>query len=173
GVVTAVLAALAAFVVRDRPDAMGAPPPGARPARAASLGDVVRGIPLVIGNARTWPPALAAAGIYATELAFVGLWGVPYLTQVYGFDRVRSANTLALVAVGMMIGAPVVGWLSDRWLGRRRLPFVAFLAVYAACWLPLALPDLRPAPTMLGPLFFVMGLSGSCLVLVWTCAREV
>jgi len=152
---------------------MGLTPLARPPARAASLADVLRGIPLVVGNARTWPPALAASGVYATELAFVGLWGVPYLTQVYGFERVRAANTIALVAIGMMVGAPVVGWLSDRWLGRRRLPFVGFLGVYAACWLPLALPGLRPAPTMLGPLFFLMGLSGSCLVLVWACAREV
>jgi sugar phosphate permease len=173
GAVTALLAALAAFVVRDRPEAMGFTPLAPRPARAASLADVLRGIPLVVGNAHTWPPALAASGVYATELAFVGLWGVPYLTQVYGFDRVRAANTIALVAVGMMVGAPLVGWLSDRWLERRRLPFVGFLGVYAACWLPLALPGLRPAPTMLGPLFFLMGLSGSCLVLVWACAREV
>jgi len=173
GAVTALLAALAALVVRDRPEAMGFISLAPRPARAASLADVLRGIPLVVGNAHTWPPALAASGVYATELAFVGLWGVPYLTQVYGFERVRAANTIALVAVGMMVGAPLVGWLSDRWLGRRRLPFVGFLGVYAACWLPLALPGLRPAPTMLGPLFFLMGLSGSCLVLVWACAREV
>jgi sugar phosphate permease len=173
GGVTALLAALAAFVIRDRPESMGFSSLGPRRARAASLADVLRGIPLVIRNARTWAPVLAATGVYATEIAFLGLWGVPYLTQVYGFERVRAANTIALVAVGMMVGSPLIGWISDRWLGRRRLPFIAFAGIYAACWLPLALPGLRPAPTMLGPLFFLIGLSGSCLVLVWACAREV
>jgi sugar phosphate permease len=173
GGVTALLAALCALVVRDRPEAMGWPALATRPPRAASLAGVLRGIPMVVGNPRTWPPALAASGVFATELAFVGLWGVPYLTEVHALDRVRAANTLALVAIGMMIGSPFVGWLSDRWLLRRRLPFVGFVAVYAACWLPLALPGLRPPPTVLGPLFFLMGLSGSALVLVWACAREV
>ena len=146
---------------------------GPRAARAATLTDVLRGIPLVVGNRRTWPPVLAAAGVYATEIAFLGLWGVPYLMQVYGFDRVGAANTVALIAIGLIVGAPLVGWLSDRWLVRRRLPFVGFALVYAACWLPLALPGWRLEAAMLAPLFFVLGLSSSGFILVWACAREV
>jgi sugar phosphate permease len=173
GAVTVLLATLAVLLIRDRPEALGLPPVNPGHARAGTLGEVLRGIPGVIGNARTWPPVLAAGGVYATEIAFLGLWGIPYLTQVYGFDRVRAANTLALLPVGMMVGSPLVGWLSDRWLGRRRLPLVAFSAVYAACWLPLALPALRPAPAMLWPLFFLMGFASAGLVLVWACVREV
>jgi sugar phosphate permease len=173
GALTALAAALAAFVVRDHPEALGWSPLHPRARRAASLPDVVRGIPMVIGNVRTWPPVLAAAGIYATQITFVGLWGVPYLVQVYGLDRVRAANAIAFVAIGVIVGAPLVGWLSDRWLRRRRLPFAAFTFVYATCWLPFAFPALRPSPDMLPPLFFVMGLSASALALVWACAREV
>jgi len=173
GVLTALFATLAACLIRDRPEALGLPAVGLRRARAGTLAEVLRGIPSVIGNARTWPPVLAAAGVYATQVAFFGLWGVPYLTQVYGFDRVSAANTLALVPVGLIVGAPLVGWLSDRWLGRRRLPFVVFAAAYAACWLPLALRGLRPAPEMLAPLFFLMGFASAGFVLVWACVREV
>ena len=173
GAATALAALLAVFVIRDRPEAMGWPPLHRQPTRATTLADVLRGIPMVVGNARTWPPVLAAAGIYAAQVTFVGLWGVPYLTQVYGFDRVRAANALAVVAVGTIVGAPLVGWLSDRWLRRRRLPFVGCTLIYAACWLPLAFPALRPSPAMLTPLFLLMGLSASGLVLVWACAREV
>ena len=173
GAATLVLTLAAVIVVRDRPEGSGIVRAGARAARALSLAEVLRGIPMVVGNARTWPPVLAAAGVYASQIAFLGLWGVPYLTQVYGFDRVRAANTLALVAMGMMVGSPLVGWLSDRWLVRRRVPFVMFAALYAACWLPLAVPGWRVAPAALPPLLFVMGLSSSGLVLVWACAREV
>ena len=173
GVFTSMLAGAAALVVRDRPESIGIRSVGPRTARATSLPDVLRGIPMVLGNRRTWPPVLAGAGVYATEIAFLGLWGVPYLTQVYGFDRVRAANTISLVAVGMIVGSPLIGWLSDRWLVRRRVPFVGFTAVYAACWLPLALPGWRLEPALLPVLFFLMGVSGSGLVLVWACAREV
>jgi sugar phosphate permease len=111
--------------------------------------------------------------VYATEIAFLGLWGVPYLTQIYGFDRVRAASTISLVPIGMIVGSPLVGWLSDRWLVRRRVPFVGFTAVYAACWLPLALPGFRLEPALLPALFFLLGLSSAGFVLVWACAREV
>jgi sugar phosphate permease len=173
GVLTALFAALSALLIRDRPEALGLPPVTARPARAATLLDVLRDIPAVIGNARTWPPVLAAGSVYATLIAFLGLWGMPYLTQVYGFTRVHAATTLAFLALGLIVGSPFVGWLSDRWLARRRLPFAVFALLYAACWLPLALPSLRPSPAMLPGLLFVMGLVSTGFVLVWACVREV
>ena len=173
GAVTALFAALSALLIRDRPEALGLPPVVARPARAATLRDALRGIPSVVGNARTWPPVLAAAVVYATLIAFLGLWGMPYLTQVYGFTRVHAATTLSLLAIGLIVGSPLVGWLSDRWLARRRLPFVVFSILYAACWLPLALPGMRPPAAMLPVLFFVMGVTSTGFVLVWACVREV
>ena len=174
GAVTAAVAVLAALFIRDTPEAVGLPRINTGGARsAASFDELWRGGLAVAGNLRTWPPVLATAGIYATKIAFLGLWGVPYLTQIYGFDRVRAANHVALIAIGLILGAPLIGWLSDRWLGRRRLPFVAFALVYAACWLPFGVPRFAPSAAMLGPLLFLMGLSASGLVLVWTCVREV
>jgi len=173
GAITAVLALGGALLIRDRPQALGLPAVNAAHPAPGTLAEVIRGIPVVIGNPRTWPPALAAGGVYATAIAFLGLWGAPYLMQVYGFDRVRAANSLALIPVGLIVGSPLVGWLSDRWLGRRRLPFVVFAIVYATCWLPLALAGARPSATMLPALFFLMGLSASGLILVWACVREV
>jgi sugar phosphate permease len=173
GGATTLLAVLSALLIRDRPGARGLPAVTPPHARAGTVAEVLRGIPGVVGNARTWPPVLAAGGVYATLVAFLGLWGMPYLAQVHGLGRVEAANTLALVAIGLIVGSPLVGWLSDRWLARRRLPLVAFSGLYAACWLPLALPGLRPAPSALPVLFFLMGLTSAGLVLVWACVREV
>ena len=92
---------------------------------------------------------------------------------MYGFDRVRAANHVGPIALGLIVGSPLVGWLSDRWLRRRRLPYVAFAGLYATCWLPLAVPALQPAPWMLAPLLFLMGVASSGLILVWACVREV
>jgi sugar phosphate permease len=176
GGVTLVLAAVAAGVLRDRPEAMRLTPvnPAHAVRRAPTLGEVMRGVPKVIGNPRTWPPILATCGMYGTFITFLGLWGVPYLTQVYGLARVDAAIVVSMLAVGTGVGSPLVGWLSDRWLGRRRLPMVVFAALYALCWIPLALPaDARLPVAWLIPYLFVMGLGASGLVLVWSCVREV
>ena len=92
--------------------------------------------------------------MYATLTTLLGLWGVPYLTQVYGLGRVAAANTTAWLAAGIVVGAPLVGWLSDRRLALRKLPLGVCTGLYAACWLVLVAPsDLRAPVTLLGPLF--------------------
>jgi sugar phosphate permease len=172
GGVTLLLAMAALLLVRDRPEAAGLSPVDRR--GAPRLADVLASIPAIVTNVRSWPPVLAAAGVYATLISFLGLWGVPYLTQVYGLRRVAAANTVLWLAAGIVVGSPLVGWLSDRQLGLRRLPLIVCTWLYAACWVVLVVPsDLRASATLLGPLFFIMGLTASSLILVWSCVREV
>jgi sugar phosphate permease len=173
GVVTLALGVLALVVVRDRPQALGLPPLDPVAAPVPRLREVVAGIPGVVFNPRSWPPILVAGSMYATLLAVQALWGVPYLVQVHGLSRVEAAGNVTLVAVGLIVGAPLVGRLSDRWFGRRRRPFALFAGAYAACWLPLAIPALAPPPPALPGLFLALGFTASGLVLVWSCVREV
>jgi len=173
GAVTLLLALLVLVVVRDRPADLGLPSETAPP-RRAGLGGVVSGARSIVSNPRTWPPVLAAGGIFATLLTLQGLWGVAWLTQVYGVRRVEAATTVAMLALGFAVGSPLAGWLSDRWIGGRRLPFVVFSAGYALCWLPLQLGGESRIPAgWLAPLLFVLGLCGGVLALVFTCVREV
>ncbi|MGH7309188.1 MAG: MFS transporter [Candidatus Rokuibacteriota bacterium] len=173
GAVTGLLGLLALFAVRDRPETLGLPRVAPGGSRALGLRGVLRGIPAVVSNPRTWPPIVAAGGVYATLISFLGLWGVPYLVQVYGLSRLRAATLVSAIAVGVVAGSPLTGWISDRRLGARRLPFVVSATLYAACWLPLVIPAWRPPVELLAPFFFLMGLTSCGLVLVWSCVREV
>jgi sugar phosphate permease len=175
GTATLLLAAVWWSVVRDRPEERGLPPVNPVPrAPAPGWTGVLAGVPAVLGNPRSWPPALAGAGVYGTVLAFLGLWAIPYLTQVYRLPRVQATAYTSAVAVGVIVGSPLAGWLSDRALRRRRLPFAAFTALYAACWLGLA----APAPGSLAPatllaLCFGLGFGSGAMALVFACVREV
>jgi sugar phosphate permease len=176
GGATLLLAGVAAAFVRDRPEALGLPP--VNPERAArptpSVRETVAAIPGVARNARTWPPIVAAGGVYMGLITFMGLWGIPYLVQIHGLGRVEAANVVALAPAGLCLGSPLVGWLSDRWLGRRQLPLAVCTLLFTACWGPLLLPhDLRLPVTGLAPFVFVMGLAASAVALVWPCVREV
>ena len=114
---------------RGRPTARG----GAGAAR-----DHREGIPGVLVNPHSWTLGLVSAGIYGGFAAFVGLWGVPYLTQVYGLPRVQAANLVGLAAVGLLVD-PLIGWLSDR-MKRRRLPLIMVSGVNVVTWLALVGP---------------------------------
>lgn len=174
GAATLLLAGVWWSVVRDRPEERGLPAvnPAARPASPGWA--VLRGVPRVVANPRSWPPALAVAGVYGTLLAFLGLWAVPYLTQVYRLTRLEATAFTSAIAVGLIVGSPLAGWISDRWLGLRRTPFAAFTLAYAGCWAALALPapGRLPAGALLA-LCFLLGLASSAIVLVFACVREV
>jgi sugar phosphate permease len=166
GAATALLAVACFLTVRDRP--------GTAPARARSphLREIVAGIPSVVGNPHSWTVGLISGGIYGGFAAFVGLWGVPYLTQVHELPRVRAANLVALAAVGLLVGAPLIGWLSDR-LQRRRPLLLAVSGLSVAAWLALVGPATPIATAALPALCFLIGLGSSVVVLVFAAIREV
>ena len=173
GALTVVLAGAVVVLVRDRPEALGLPP--VTPARGApSVRETLGAIPEVVRNARTWPPILAAGGVYVGLITFMGLWGIPYFVQVYDLSRVEAASVVALAPAGLCVGSPLIGWLSDRWLERRRVPFAVCTLLFTTCWAPLLLPhDLRFSVGALAPFVFLMGFTASAVALVWPCVREV
>jgi sugar phosphate permease len=175
GAATVGLAASWWGVVRDRPEERGLPPVNTAARAGAPVGlAVLQAIPRVLGNPQSWPAVLAMTGVYGTLLAFLGLWAVPYLTQVYRLSRVEATAFTGAVALGIIVGSPLVGWISDRWLARRRLPFAAFGLVYVACWAGLALPAPGSLPLQaLFPLCLALGFASSAVVLVFACVREV
>jgi MFS family permease len=97
-------------------------------------------------NAQTWLFAYLGMALATTLLAFGGLWAVPFFTVAYNFDRGTAAILASLLFIGWGIGAPLLGWLSDR-LGRRRrilivccfLLTVQLVAVIYVPALPLAI----------------------------------
>jgi len=174
GAATLAVAVLCLVMVRDRPADLGLPPVTPdRPAAAPSLRAVLAGIPSVGRNPRTWVAVLTSTGVYSAFLAFFGLWGVGYLTQVYGLTRVTAANLVALGALGLLVSAPLVGWLSDRVLGRRRLPLLVITGLYAAAWALLALPGAPIPAGWLGPVCFALGVGSGAVVVVFALVREV
>lgn len=171
GALTALLAATCFVTVRDRPAPRDAPAARPKPDELG-LREIVAGIPSVILNPRSWTVGLISGGIYGGFAAFVGLWGVPYLTQVYELPRVRAANLVGLAALGLLVGAPLLGWLSDR-LRRRRLPLIVVSGLNVVTWIALVAPAPPIAPDFLPLICFLIGLGSSVVVLVFAAIREV
>lgn len=165
------LAVLCLAVVRDRPEDAGFPPPV--PRGPASRVDVAQGYRTVWGNRRTWPMFLVFFCQYGTLISFSGLWAVPWMRDVYGLSAKDAARLVSLVGIGVVFGAPAAGFLSDRVLRARRLPYVLLTLVYTAVWACIAVPEGGPPRALLGPLCFLVGLTASCFTLTWVLAREV
>jgi len=165
------LLALATWLrVRDSPQQLGfAPVAEAVPASAARV-PWLQALARVLANRTTWPAFVANAGIGGSYLAFAGLWGVPYLQQVYGMPRVAAAQHTSLLLLGVAFGSLAIGVISDR-LRSRHAVMRAFVVAYALSWLPWLAQVDWPMWATLG-WFFVMGLLIPGFTLSWTIAKE-
>ncbi len=80
-----------------------------------NLGSNLKG---VCKNSQTWINAVIALFFYGTTAAYASLWGVPYLTSQWGFNREAAGFIVSLIFIGWIVGGPIFGWVSDR-LGKR------------------------------------------------------
>lgn len=128
---------------------------------------------LVIRNGRSWPPFWVAFGVYGTLIAFQGMWGVPYLMQIYGLSRTAAANLMLLIAAGMALGSPLVGLFTDK-LQRRKAPYLTFVVFYIVCWSALVFwQQGRPPLYALYPICFLLGFFSGVMAITFTLAKEV
>ena len=93
GGLTLVLAVLVWLIVRDRPADMGLPSPS-----ASAVGGTPNRSPLphairrVLACPHFWPVAIWFFFNCGVFFSFGGLWGGPYLIQVYGLTKPRPAG---------------------------------------------------------------------------------
>jgi sugar phosphate permease len=166
-----VLTAAVALLVRNRPERAGfAPVAGATPPGSVDLATVAVNTRRLLGERETW--LLGGMLFFVTGVNFtvLGLWGVPYLVHVYGLSVARASTYVLLGNVGLIVGPPAFGALSDR-LGRRTglilASTVAFTLAYGTVF-ALVRP---PLPVVGAVLFLALFLNGGIL-LAYTVAKE-
>ena len=167
GSLTLVGALLCLALVRNQP-----PEHRDVPGPAPGWAEVLTGLGRVLGNAHTWPPFLAFFFLYsaANNLFF---WIVPYLRDVYHLGMADAALYATATSLPLLVAAPLTGFLSDRVLRRRRLPYTILTAAQFVTWVVFVLTLGRLPLGGLYALLFAMGLVGGALVLTWPLGREV
>lgn len=157
GALTA-LGALAVFlVVKDWPDS---PPPNvpgpAQSSRPAlTLGLIIGGLKKAVRLRDFWKLCCwyaCASGIF---YAFHGLWGGPYLRDVYGLTSTQAGGVLAMGAVGFVAGNPLVTWFCERRLKSYRLGLGWACVIGMAAAAPLIFANNK----MNMPLLYLLSLS--------------
>jgi MFS family permease len=105
-----------ALVVRE--PAPAAPP---APASRETLAESILGIRAAMRVPSVGRLFLMQMATYSSFVLFVGLWGGPYLSHVYGYDLTERGNLLLVPAVTQIFGLALYGW-SDRVFGGYRAP---------------------------------------------------
>lgn len=167
-VVGVVLAIVILVVMRDKPSARRTIKNPALPETTFKM----LGTELVqlIKNPLIWVNGLVGGLMYLPVSAFAELWGLPFIQNSYHLTRESAAHIISIMFLGIAIGAPFSGWLSDK-LRRRCLPIVLSAIVCAV--LSLVLVFVPVSRTMLYVLLFFFGMSASVQILVFPIAREL
>ncbi len=176
GAVTFVVVLANWLIVRDRPGNIGLPPliseTGATTAADPKI-SLTEGIRQVLSNRYFWPVALwffLDCGIF---FGFGALWSGPYLMQVYGFSREEAGALLSMIAWGMIIGSPLLGAASDKWLKSRKKPFILCAAGLVAVLLTLYLHNEFSKPALY-LIFFIFSVCSSAIVVIgFTTTKEL
>ena len=164
GVLGLIFTVVVFAVVRDTPSRAGFEPLEAVPGQPTLTNAELRyHLSNVLRDPLIWVVGVMLFCASGVNLTLFGLWGVPYVVQVYDVSVTYASVLTLLGGIGVMIGPPAIGWLSDR-LERRGELMVAGGALFvASLGLIAVLGD--PPLYVVGIVFFLSGvLLGSFLL---------
>jgi len=101
---------------------------------------MLQSIYIILSNPQTWYVALFAFCIWGPTLAFAALWGIPFLKTGLHIDTFHAANAIAIIWIGIGLGSPIIGWLSDK-IKKRCLPLMCtallgFISMTSLIYIP-------------------------------------
>jgi len=114
------------FTLRESPDEANTSEPQGRSAPRLASGQIFRNVLTTLTNPGLWFLAVTLGLLNANRYGFLD-WGISHLSEVIE-DGVGTASVkYALLPLGGVAGALITGWATDRFLGGRRAPAIAFL----------------------------------------------
>ncbi len=154
--------------VRDHP-----PSSPVTPGLSKEKFKVAEAIRMVLGTPSFWPISILTFFTIGSFLAILGLWGGPFLMDVFGMTPVGAGSILSWIAMGYIMGSPLVGWVSDRWALPHKKVVLVLLSAYL---IPLGLFSTYLSPssaTLVVPAYFFLGLFASGIIVLMTHLKEL
>lgn len=119
-----------------------------RVTRPETLASSIRGVGEVFrvpGLLKILP--LIALG-YASVITIIGLWGAPYLFEVYGLEGLDRGNVLSILAIAFVLGTLAYGPIQRRVTGFRRVVIAGSVGTSALLLLLASVADTSLAVTL-------------------------
>jgi sugar phosphate permease len=128
GILTLALGALVWAFVRDRPADMGWPSPSDPSRPAGESAGLMQGVRMVVTHPRFWVLACWFFFSYAIFFSVIGLWGGPFLIQIYDLSKTEAGHILSMSAIGMIVGSPILSYLSNN-IFKARKPLLIIASI--------------------------------------------
>ncbi len=101
-----------------------------KPLKLVLFRDIFKGLSQIARNQQIWFAGLIGCFLYTSLSVFAELWSNDYLISAYHLTLTKAAFVTSMVFLGWLIGAPIMGIISDFFKNRRiPLTITAFLAM--------------------------------------------
>jgi MFS family permease len=122
-------------------------------------------------NPQMWLIGVIGSLLYLSLSAFAEVWGIPCLIRIYGLSNASAAVSISFIFLGWAVGAPLVGWVSDK-IANRRVPIILGALLAAALFTAfIYFPAI--SSHFLSLLLFIFGVCTSAQILVFPISREL
>ncbi|MCS7097751.1 MAG: MFS transporter [Candidatus Methanomethyliaceae archaeon] len=109
---------------------------------------------------------------YGLVLSFQGLWGGPFLMDVYNMDKTMAGMLLLFIAIGFILLGPISGSISDK-IKRRKPNLIVGILISTIFWLIMYLFGNSLNIYSLVILFFSLGASYSFFNIYMIISKEL
>ncbi len=124
----------------------------------------------VLKSKANWYLMLYSGLAFSPVAVFGGLWGNPFLQEAYNLSRADAASLTSMMFLGLAVGGPVLGMVSDR-LGKRfGVMLVGVLLSLVSLSTVIYAPNLSPWQIGLG--LFLFGFGTGAFMLGFAFGKE-
>ncbi|MCZ6925490.1 MAG: MFS transporter, partial [Rickettsia endosymbiont of Ixodes persulcatus] len=88
---------------------------------------IIKGLFSILRLKQNWIVASYAFFSWVPITAFASLWGIPYLTAAYQLNSITASTMIAMIWVGVALGSPITGLISENISSRRTPLFIVAL----------------------------------------------
>jgi MFS family permease len=125
----------------------------------------------IFSNKQNWLLFLYGGFAFSPAAIFGGLWGNPFLQQAYHVNKSEAASMISLIFMGLAIGSPLLGMMSD-YIGKRKRFIVQGTIVSLLSLLIILYGKSLPLWCIQVSLF-TFGFSLGAYMLVFTLGKEI
>lgn len=172
GIITIIMAMLVYAFVRDKPSEIGLAPIRQDRDQTEPTISLTYGIKMVVTTGQFWLLSIWAFCVTGISFAIGGLWGGPYLMQVYGLSKTATGGVLATFALALIFGSPLLGWIANR-LGRKPVIISCSIVLMMVSGIMSWLVNSMTLPMLYILFFFFFLASGSVGPIVATVSKEL
>jgi MFS family permease len=133
---------------------------------------ILQSFRLILGSLTFWQIAAVAFFRFGISMGLQGLWLGPYLMDSKGYSPVQAGNLLILLAIGMIVGGPISGQLSDRIFRNNKGVALWGTCLYTLSLLPLMGIFKIQSSLWYGLIFFLMGFFNAFGMIIYSHAKS-